>query len=77
MEAKKLETERLDLLKQNLRKFATSFQTAAADEYRDIAISGKSWLCRCRSQSRSRKRNPRLDPGAVAAVAPVPLSPAD
>src|SRR5438477_12094634 len=42
MEAKKLEAERLDLLKK-LEEIRNQLSDGRADEYRDIVISGKTW----------------------------------
>src|SRR6266436_4218221 len=42
LEARKLESERLDLLKK-LEEIRNQLSDGRADEYRDIAISGKSW----------------------------------
>jgi len=51
---------------------------ARADEYRDIAIGGKSWAPPMPLAKSCRKKEARgWIPGPVAAVAPPPLSPGE
>ena len=77
MEAKKLEAERLDLLKK-LEEIRNQLSDGRADEYRDIAISGKSWApADAARKVAQEKETLGWIPGPVAAVAPVPLSPAE
>ena len=73
-EAKKLETERFDLLK-NLAEIRGQFADARADEYREIAIGGKLWTpADGARQVVQDKEVHGWIPGPVAAVAPLPLS---
>jgi very-short-patch-repair endonuclease len=73
-EAKKLETERLDLLKK-LAEIRGRLADARADEYREIAIGGKSWApADGARQVVQDKEVHGWIPGPVAAVAPLPLS---
>jgi len=76
MEAKKLEYERRDLLKK-LDEIRKQLTEARADEYRDIAIAGKSWVPAdaARQVMQEKERRPGSRP--VAAVAPLPLSPGE
>jgi very-short-patch-repair endonuclease len=76
-EAKKLETERLDLLKQ-LGEIRGQLADARADEYREIAIGGKSWTPAdgARQVVQDKEAHGWI-PGPVAAVAPLPLSPGE
>src|SRR5882724_11245540 len=76
-EAKKLESERLDLLKK-LDEIRNQLTEARADEYREIAISGNSWTPAdaARHVVRDKEAHGWI-PGPVAAVAPLPLSPGE
>src|SRR6267142_2150553 len=77
MEAKKLESERRDLLKK-LDEIRKQLTEARADEYRDIAIAGKSWVpADAARQVMQEKEAHGWIPGPVAAVAPLPLSPGE
>ena len=77
MEAKRLEVERLDLLKK-LEDIRAQLGDARADEYRDIAIAGKSWTpAEGARQIVDEKEEHGWIPGPVAAVAPLPLSPGE
>ncbi|HEY4816353.1 MAG TPA: AAA domain-containing protein [Candidatus Acidoferrum sp.] len=77
MQAKKLESERLDLLKK-LDEVRNQLTEARADEYRDIAIAGKSWApADAARQVMQEKEAHGWIPGPVAAVAPLPLSPGE
>jgi very-short-patch-repair endonuclease len=75
LEAKKLESERLDLLKK-LEEIRDQLTEARADEYRDIAIAGRTWApADAARQVVQEKEAHGWIPGPVAAVAPLPLSP--
>ena len=77
MQAKKLESERLDLLKK-LDEIRNQLTEARADEYRDIAIGGKSWAPADAARQVIQEKEARgWIPGPVAAVAPLPLSPGE
>jgi very-short-patch-repair endonuclease len=77
MQAKKLESERLDLL-QKLDEIRNELTEARADEYREIAIAGKSWApADAARQVMQDKESHGWIPGPVAAVAPLPLSPGE
>ncbi len=77
LEAKKLECERLDLLKK-LDEVRNQLTDARADEYREIVISGKSWVpADAARQVMQEKEAHGWIPGPVAAVAPLPLSPGE
>jgi very-short-patch-repair endonuclease/DNA polymerase III delta prime subunit len=77
MEAKKLEAERLDLLKK-LEEIRNQLSDGRADEYRDIVISGKTWApADAARKVAQEKETLGWIPGPVAAVAPVPLSSAE
>ncbi|HWZ97298.1 MAG TPA: AAA domain-containing protein [Candidatus Dormibacteraeota bacterium] len=77
LEAKKLESERLDLLKK-LDEIRNQLTEARADEYREIAITGKSWVpADAARQVVQEKETHGWIPGPVAAVAPLPLSPGE
>src|SRR5437588_2902465 len=77
MEAKKLEAERLDLLKK-LEEIRNQLSDGRADEYRDIVISGKTWTpADAARKVAQEKESLGWIPGPVAAVAPVPLSPGE
>ncbi len=77
MQAKKLESERLDLLKK-LDEIQNQLTDARADEYRDIAIAGKTWApADAARQVMQEKETRGWIPGPVAAVAPLPLSPGE
>src|SRR6266404_2840457 len=74
MEAKKLESERLELLKK-LDEIRTQLTEARADEYRDIVLAGKAWApADAARQVIQEKEAHGWIPGPVAAVAPLPLS---
>jgi very-short-patch-repair endonuclease/DNA polymerase III delta prime subunit len=77
MQAKKLESERLDLLEKR-DEIQKQLTEARADEYRDIAIAGKSWApADAARQVTQEKEVHGWIPGPVAAVAPLPLSPGE
>jgi very-short-patch-repair endonuclease len=77
MEAKKLETERFDLLRR-LDEIRNQFTDARADEYREIAIAGKSWTPADAARQVVQEKDVHgWIPGPVAAVAPLPLSPGE
>jgi very-short-patch-repair endonuclease len=77
MQAKKLESERLELLKK-LDDIRNHLTEARADEYRDIAIAGKSWAPADAARQVMQEREAHgWIPGPVAAVAPLPLSPGE
>jgi very-short-patch-repair endonuclease len=77
LEAKKLESERLEVLKK-LDDIRTQLTEARADEYRAIAIGGKSWVpADAARQVVQEKDALGWLPGPVAAVAPLPLSPGE
>ena len=74
MEAGKLEAERHDLLKK-LEEIRNGLAEARADEYREIAIGGKSWTPAEAARQVVREKDAHgWIPGPVAAVAPLPLS---
>src|SRR5712692_6314911 len=74
MQAKKLESKRLDLLRK-LDEIRNQLTDARADEYRDIAIGGKSWAPADAARQVMQEKEARgWIPGPVAAVAPLPLS---
>jgi very-short-patch-repair endonuclease len=74
LEAKKLESERLDLLKK-LDEIRNQLTDARADEYREIAIAGKSSApADAARQVVQEKEAHGWIPGPVAAVARLPLS---
>jgi very-short-patch-repair endonuclease len=77
LQSKKLESERLDLLKK-FDDAQNQLKEARADEYRDIAIAGKSWTpADAARQVMQEKETHGWIPGPVAAVAPLPLSPGE
>jgi very-short-patch-repair endonuclease len=77
MQAKKLQSERVDLLKK-LDEIRNQLTEARADEYRDIAIAGRSWApADAARQVVQEKEAHGWIPGPVAAVAPLPLSPGE
>jgi very-short-patch-repair endonuclease len=77
LEAKKLESERLELLKK-LAEIRNQLTEARGDEYREIAIAGKSWVpADAARQVMQDKEVHGWIPGPVAAVAPLPLSPGE
>src|SRR2546427_520042 len=77
IEWKKLEAERSDLLKK-LEEIRNQLSDGRADEYRDIVISGKTWApADAARKVAQEKESLGWIPGPVAAVAPVPLSPAE
>jgi very-short-patch-repair endonuclease len=77
MQAKKLESERIDLLKK-LDEIRKQLTEARADEYRDIAIAGKSWAPADAARQVTQEKDAHgWIPGPVAAVAPLPLSPGE
>ena len=74
MQAKKLESERLDLLKK-LEELRNQLTEARADEYREVSIGGKSWApADAARQVVAEKEGHGWIPGPVASVAPLPLS---
>jgi len=74
MEAKKLESERIEALKK-LDEVRKQLMEARADEYRDISIGGKSWTPADAARLVvAEKETHGWIPGPVAAVAPLPLS---
>src|SRR6266571_3373367 len=76
-EAKKLEGQRFDLLKK-LDEIRNQLSEARADEYRDIALGGKSWAPADAARKAAREKDTcSWIPGPVAAVAPLPLSPGE
>src|SRR6266403_884368 len=73
-EAKKLASQRLDLLKK-LDEIRNQLSEARADEYRDVVLGGKSWApADGARQVVQDKEVHGWIPGPVAAVAPLPLS---
>jgi very-short-patch-repair endonuclease len=77
MQAKRLESERFELLRK-LDETRNQLTEARADEYREIAISGKSWTpADAARQVMQEKEVHGWIPGPVAAVAPLPLSPGE
>src|SRR6266478_312799 len=77
LEANKLESQRLDLL-EKLDELRNQLTDARADEYREIAIAGKSWApADAARQVVQEKEAHGWIPGPVAAVAPLPLSPGE
>jgi len=77
LEAKKLESERL-LLLTKLGELRNQLAEARGDEYREIAIAGKSWApADAARQVVQEKETHGWIPGPVAAVAPLPVSPAE
>ena len=77
LEANKLESQRLDLVKK-LDELRNQLTDARADEYREIAIAGKSWApADAARQVVQEKEAHGWIPGPVAAVAPLPLSPGE
>jgi hypothetical protein len=77
MQAKKLESERVDVLKK-LDEIRNQLTEARADEYRDIAIAGRSWApADAARQVVQEKEVHGWIPGPAAAVAPLPLSPGE
>jgi very-short-patch-repair endonuclease len=76
-EASKLETERRDLLKK-LDEIRKQLAEGRADEYRDIAIAGKSWSPSDAARKVAQEKETLgWIPGPVATVAPLPLSPGE
>jgi very-short-patch-repair endonuclease len=77
LEAKRLESERADLLKE-LEEIRVELMDARAAEYRDIVIGGKAWVpADAARQVAQEKGTHAWIPGPVAAVAPLPLVPGD
>jgi very-short-patch-repair endonuclease len=77
LEARRFETQRHDLLKK-LEELRNQLSEARADEYRDVSLGGKHWA----PADAARKVAQEKEffgwvPGPVAAVAPLPLSPAE
>jgi very-short-patch-repair endonuclease len=73
-QAKKLETQRLELLKK-LQEVRNQLTEARGDEYRDIAIGGRAWApAEAARKVAQEKEAHNWIPGPVAAVAPLPLS---
>jgi very-short-patch-repair endonuclease len=76
-EARKLESERFELLKK-LNEIRNQLTEARGDEYREIAIAGRSWApAEAARQVVQEKEAHGWIPGPVAAVAPLPLSPGE
>jgi len=76
-EAKRLEAQRLDLVKK-LEQIRAQLAEARADEYRDVVVGGKSWPPADAARKVAQEKDTRgWIPGPVAAVAPMPLSPAE
>src|SRR6267143_236912 len=74
MEAKKLEAQRLDLLKK-LDEIRNQLSEARADEYRDVVLGGKSWAPADAARKAAQEKDTcSWIPGPVADVAPLPLS---
>ena len=77
LEAKKLESERLDLRKK-LEGIQKQLTDARSDEYRAITIGRESWApAEAARQVVKEKEAHSWIPGPVAAVAPLPLSPGE
>ena len=77
IESKKLESKRLELL-DKLEEIRNQLTEARADEYREIAIGGKSWAPADAARYIVQEKEAHgWIPGPVAAVAPLPLSPAE
>lgn len=77
LEARKLETERIELLKK-LDALRNQLTEARADEYREIAIAGKSWSPADGARHVAQQKDMHgWIPGPVAAVAPLPLTPGE
>src|SRR6202051_2794383 len=77
MEAKKLESERGDILKK-LEEIRKQLAEARADEYRDIVIAGKTWPPADAARNVAKdKESLGWVPSPVAAVAPLPLTPGE
>jgi very-short-patch-repair endonuclease len=77
LEAKKLESERVGLVRK-LGEIRHQLTDACADEYREIAIAGKSWApADAARQVVQEKEAHGWIPGPAAAVAPLPLSPGE
>src|SRR4029077_7330360 len=77
LEAKKLESERGDILKK-LEEIRKQLAGARADEYRDIVIAGKTWApADAARKVAQEKETLGWIPGPVAAVPPGPLSPGE
>jgi len=76
-EAKKLASQRLDLLKK-LDEIRNQLSEARADEYRDVVLGGKSWGPADAARKAAQEKDTcSWIPGPVAAVAPLPLSPGE
>ena len=74
LEAKKLESERGDILKK-LEVVRKQLAEARGDEYRDIVIAGKTWPPADAARSAAKEKELLgWIPGPVAAVAPLPLT---
>jgi very-short-patch-repair endonuclease len=77
MEAKKLESERVDLLN-TLDEIRKQLTEARGQEYRDIAMGGTCWApADAARQVMQEKETHGWIPGPVAALAPPPLSPGE
>src|SRR5215813_7522685 len=73
-EAKRLESQRVELLKK-LEQVHAQLADARADEYRNVAIGGNSWTpAEAARKVAQEKETHGWIPGPVAAVAPLPLS---
>ena len=76
-EAKLLEAQRLDLLKK-CEQFRNQLTEARADEYRDVVMGGKTWTPSDAARKVAQEKDAHgWIPGPVAAVAPLPLAPAE
>ncbi len=77
MQGRKLESERIELL-DRLEVLRNQLTEARADEYREIAIGGRTWApADAARQIVQEKDSYGWIPGPVAAVAPLPLSPGE
>jgi very-short-patch-repair endonuclease len=77
LEARRFESQRRDLLKK-LEELRNQLSEARADEYRDIALGGKHWAPADAARKVAQEKELYgWIPGPVAAVAPLPLSPAE
>ena len=76
-EAKLLESQRLDILKK-CEQLRNQLTEARADEYRELSIAGKTLSpCDAARKVACEKDSFGWIPGPVAAVAPLPLAPAE
>ncbi|HEX4545101.1 MAG TPA: AAA domain-containing protein [Candidatus Acidoferrum sp.] len=76
-EARRFEAQRLDLLRK-LEDLREQLSDGRADEYRDIAMSGRTWApADAARKVTEEKETLGWIPGPVAAVAPLPVTPAE